>query len=48
MALDFFYNVSHVTFASMMAAEMQAKLAVPNAKVFLNTSNFFISRMAWV
>ena len=44
MGLDFFYNVSYATFASMMA-ERQATLAVPNATVFLNTSNFFTDKM---
>lgn len=44
MGLDFFYNVSYETFASMMA-ERQANIAMPWSRVFKNTENFYIDKM---
>lgn len=44
MGVDFFYNVSYETFASMMA-ERQVNVIMPWAKVFKNTDNFYIDKM---
>ena len=44
MSLDFFYNVSYETFASMMC-ERQVSMLMPRSKIFKSTENFYIDKV---